>query len=81
LKSRAEALEKEIEQLRMSSNNTGMDYLEKILDKMKRFMEGHNDMPESVANDILREFVDTIVYVKVGKQNAEMSLDVKWKLE
>lgn len=80
LKSRAESLEKELEQLKVSANNTGMDYLEQILDKMKKFMHGHDNMSESLANDILREFVDTIVYVKIGEQNAEMDLDVKWKL-
>jgi site-specific DNA recombinase len=78
LKSRGESLEQELEQVKESSSNTGMDYLEQILDKMKKFMLGQSDMPESVANEKLREFVDVIVYYKVGEQNAEMDLDVKW---
>jgi hypothetical protein len=39
-------------------------------------MTGHSDIPEHEANDILREFVEKIVYTRLGK---EMEVKVIWK--
>lgn len=52
-----------------------MGYVEQTLERMKSFMTGRYTMDEREKNEILREFVDHIVYIKTGKEiNLEIHL-------
>jgi DNA invertase Pin-like site-specific DNA recombinase len=74
-----ENIDKEIENLRSQSVDSQMDYLDRVLGKLKGFLSGYDVIPETEANEILREFVDGIMYKKVGGQNADINLRVIWK--
>jgi site-specific DNA recombinase len=75
-KTQKATIEKELERLSVEVNNSSTDYLDKVLGRLKDFMTGHSNMPESEANEILREFVDRVVYQKLDN---EMELKIIWK--
>lgn len=72
-------IENEIFRLQEEENNSGTDYLEKVLTRIKDILNGHNIMPERETNEKLREFINTIIYKKVGGQNAEIEMKIIWK--
>jgi DNA invertase Pin-like site-specific DNA recombinase len=74
-----ESVEKELERLKNTANNSSTDYLEKVLKRMKELHAGRDVLPEGIFNEKLRGIVDVIIYKKLGGQNAEMELKVIWK--
>ena len=54
--------------------------IEKVLENLRKFMQGKSEMNEREQNDILHEFIDKIVYSKNGK-NAEVEIEVYLKEE
>ncbi|MDM5229337.1 recombinase family protein [Cytobacillus sp. NJ13] len=64
LKGQIAMLEGQIGELEQQEDSSEVDALEQTLNKMKAFLEGSDDMDEREANEILREFVDAIVYTK-----------------
>lgn len=78
LKTQKEAMEKELVELEESKLDTTTDYLTRVIDKMTKFIKGHNLMPEQQANEELKDLIRAIVYTKLSKGNAE--LNIKWKI-
>lgn len=72
-------LENEIEELKKVEEDDGIDYLQSTLDKLKGFLSNRHDIPETEANDILKDFVETIIYVKTDEDNNEIDMKVVWK--
>ncbi|PGX16481.1 recombinase family protein [Bacillus sp. AFS033286] len=68
IEQQTKTLEKQIKELKESGNYTELERTEITLDKMKRFLDGSSDMDERQTNNILREFVETIVYTKTGNE-------------
>ncbi|QUG82737.1 recombinase family protein [Bacillus nitratireducens] len=76
LEQQVKTLENQIKELKESGNYTELERKEFTLDKMKQFLNGSSDMDERQANNILREFVETVIYTKTG---TEITLDIVMK--
>ncbi|MNW51216.1 hypothetical protein D3C74_286970 [compost metagenome] len=50
------------------NNMSEHDKVSARLENMRRFLIHGDNIPESEANDILREFIDTIIYTKDGNE-------------
>lgn len=80
LKSQKESLEKELEKLNNISVSSNTDYIESTMNKLKKFLTGHDSLPEVEANSILRDYISSIVYKRIGEGvNAEISIKIVWK--
>ncbi len=63
------------EQIAAMEDSSDVDYVAQTLERMKSFMTGRYTMDEREKNEILREFVDQIIYTKTGKEiNLEIHL-------
>lgn len=62
------ALEEQIKTMTAENNMSEHDKVSARLENMRRFLTHGDNIPESEANDILREFIDTIIYTKDGNE-------------
>ncbi len=76
LKEQIELLETQIQTLEKQEVFSEADHIEMVLNNMKQFLEGVDEMEEREANNILTEFVDTILYTKTS---SEIELDMVMK--
>lgn len=72
------ALEKEIEQMNIIEEESETKQLERVLNNIKRFLEGKDTITEIEQNEILSEFIYRIVYRKAGK-NAKIEIEIHMK--
>lgn len=79
LKLQNESLEKELEKLNIEVVENETDYIDITIEKLTNFLKGHDKMPEVKANNILREFIDSIIYKRIGNIDAEIELKIIWK--
>lgn len=61
-------IEGQIESMRSENNMSEQDKVTARLEHMRRFLIHGDNIPENEANDILREFIDTIIYTKDGNE-------------
>ncbi|MGG1638736.1 recombinase family protein [Paenibacillus sp. NRS-1760] len=61
-------LEEQIGTMTAENNISEHDKVSARLENMKRFLIHGDNIPENEANDILREFIDTIIYTKDGNE-------------
>ncbi|GKS09728.1 hypothetical protein YDYSY3_07280 [Paenibacillus chitinolyticus] len=76
LKEQIESLEEQIVNLEKQVDFSESDHLEKLISNLKQFLAGIDEMEEREANDILTEFVDTIIYTKIG---GDIEMDIVMK--
>ena len=78
LKSKIKSLAKEVQEDKTLAGISEAERLDKILYKMKQFLLGkdHNFMSEKEKNELLGEFIETIIYQKLDDQ---IHLKMKWK--
>jgi site-specific DNA recombinase len=79
LKQQQEELEKQIEQLKEVKDTSTVDYLTTVLGRLKKFLNGSDDIPERELNDIIKDYVETILYLKNEDTGNQMQLTVVWK--
>lgn len=80
IKNNIKILENEIEEIKAEKDNNEADHLEEILNNMKKFFAGKDNPKISgkEANEILRDFIETILYKKEGR---EIAIEIVWKKE
>lgn len=80
LKSNIKIHENEIEEIKAEKANNEADHLGEILTNMNRFVTGKDNpnIDEREMNEILSEFIETILY---RKENGEITIDIIWKAE
>lgn len=78
-KTQKETIEKQMENLQVEINSSSTDYLTELLQRLNDFYNGHSKMPETEANEILSEFIEGIIYKRVGDHKAEMEMKIIWK--
>lgn len=71
-----ETLDEQIKQLKEQEESSELDRLELTLEKLKRFLTHGDQLPEREANQILTEFIDTIIYTKT---ETEIELEIVMK--
>lgn len=71
-------LENEIEEIDSFEEETEAKQLERVLDNLKKFLSGKSNMSEKEQNEILKEFLQDIVYSKAGKA-AEIKIEIHMK--
>ncbi|WP_026695576.1 recombinase family protein [Peribacillus kribbensis] len=69
-------LEDRTEELRNKEGMSELDYMERTLAKMKRFLGNQDMLTEREANDILKDFVEVIYYKKTD-QGMELQVMMK----
>lgn len=78
LKTQKESIEKEIEQLKENKDTSSIDFLENTLNNLKKFLTGHDNMPETEANEFLRKYVKAIIYIKTDDKKFPIDINVIW---
>lgn len=70
----------QIEELKVLENDSSIDFLDVIINKMEMFIQGKDTMEEKEANRILRELIDAIYYKKVNDhEDGVVKIDIHWK--
>ncbi|KQX45860.1 recombinase family protein [Paenibacillus sp. Root444D2] len=69
-------LEDQIESMKAENNMSEHDKVSARLDNMRRFLTHGDNIPEREANEILRDFIDTIIYTKNGNE-IELKIIIK----
>lgn len=77
LKIQKDNINNELSRLKEMKEETGTDYLTKTIKKLSDFLNGHDDMPESISNEILKEYIHAIIYKKTEKENIDIK--IIWK--
>jgi hypothetical protein len=79
LKIQKDSLENRLIKLQEHDDNSNLSYVESVLNKLKRVYSGKDDLPEQEINDILREYIHSIIYKKTDEDNGEIKLRIIWK--
>jgi site-specific DNA recombinase len=76
LKNQIETLKSQIEELENQKDSNEYDFIQQTINSMKDFLNGRYNMSEREKNEILTEFVESIIYTKIGK---EIELEIVWR--
>lgn len=72
-------LKDEIHNLEEKDGNVNINYLESVLKKIKLFLAGKYKMSEHKENEILKEVVEAILYIKTEHTDHKVELKIVWK--
>lgn len=71
-------IKNEIDQMKNEEEDSEIVQIEKVLNNIRRFLQGKSTMDKKEQNEILSEFVETIVYSKKGR-NSEVEIEIHLK--
>jgi DNA invertase Pin-like site-specific DNA recombinase len=75
LKEQEEYIRKELLKLEQE-NSSEVDYVGEVLNRMKEFLSGKDNLSEREKNEILRDFIEVIMYEKTGD---DINIEIHWK--